>query len=143
MLRATRVAGLLAIGAVHFLQIVPTTQSTPLLGVSFLFLIGSCLAGAARLATRSGQRTWTASAVVGAAAIGGYTFTRTSSTPLDNQDAGNWSCMLGLAGLFVETTLFGFSVYAALAHRAFRTGVNQASTNRQPAGVVPSSSSAA
>ena len=105
VLRATGVVSLLAIGAIHFLQIVPTTEQTPLLGVSFLSLIAACLAVAARLATHSDQRTWIASAVVCAAAIGGYVFTRTFSTPFDNQDAGNWSCMLGLAALFVETTL--------------------------------------
>jgi hypothetical protein len=143
VLRATGVVSLLAIGAIHFLQIVPTTESTPLLGVSFLFLIAACLAVAARLATRGDHRTWTASAVVCAAAIGGYVFTRTFSTPLDNQDAGNWSCMLGLAALFVETTLLGCSVYAALVHRALRTAVNQASAHLEPARVVPSSSSAA
>ncbi len=71
VLRATGVVSLLAIGAVHFLQIVPTTESTPLLGVSFLFLIAACLAVAARLATRGDHRTWTASAVVCGAAIGG------------------------------------------------------------------------
>jgi hypothetical protein len=87
VLRATAVLSLLAIGAIHFLQIVPTTEQTPLLGVSFLFLIAACLAVAARLATHSDQRTWIASAVVCAAAIGGYVFTRIFSTPLDNQDA--------------------------------------------------------
>ena len=107
VLRATGVLSLLAIGTIHFLQIVPTTEATPLLGVSFLILIAACLAVAGRLATRSDHRTWLASAVVCAAAIGGYVFTRTFSTPLDNQDAGNWSCMLGLAALFVETTLLG------------------------------------
>ena len=131
MLRATGVVSLLAIGAVHFLQIVPTTESTPLLGVSFLFLIAACLAVAARLATSGDHRTWTASAVVCGAAIGGYVFTRTFSTPLDNQDAGNWSCMLGLAALFVETTLLGFSVYAALAHRALRTAVEPGPRRRR------------
>jgi hypothetical protein len=143
VLRATGVVSLLAIGAVHFLQIVPTTESTPLLGVSFLFLIAACLAVAARLVTRGDHRTWTASAVVCGAAIGGYVFTRTFSTPLDNQDAGNWSCMLGLAALFVETTLLGCSVYAAIAHRAPRTAVGQAHADLEPARVAPSSSSAA
>ena len=140
VLRATGVVSLLAIGAVHFLQVVPTTESTPLLGVSFLFLIAACLAVAARLATRGDHRTWTASAVVCAAAIGGYIFTRTFSTPLDNQDAGNWSCMLGLAALFVETTLLGSSVYAALIHRALRRAVDRARADLEPARVVPSSS---
>jgi protein-S-isoprenylcysteine O-methyltransferase Ste14 len=143
VLRATGVVSLLAIGAVHFLQVVPTTESTPLLGVSFLFLVAACLVLAARLATHGDHRTWAASALVCAAAIGGYAFTRTFSTPLDNQDAGNWSCMLGLAALFVETTLMGFSVYAVLANRAQRTVVNQAHADLEPARVRPSSSSAA
>ena len=108
VLRATGVLSLLAIGAIHFLQIVQTTEQTPLLGVTFLFLIAACLAVAARLSVRGDHRTWLASAVVCGAAIGGYAFTRTFSTPLDNQDAGNWSCMLGLAALFVETTLLAF-----------------------------------
>jgi hypothetical protein len=143
VLRATGVVSLLAIGAIHFLQIVPTTEQTPLLGVSFLFLIAACLAVAARLATHSDPRTWLASAVVCAAAIGGYVFTRIFSTPLDNQDAGNWSCMLGLAALFVETTLLAFSAYAALSKRALQTAVIQDRTSREPARIVPGNSSAA
>jgi hypothetical protein len=95
VLRATGVLSLLAIGAIHFLQIVQTTEQTPLLGVAFMLLIIGCLAVAARLAIRGDLRTWLASAAICAAAIAGYAFTRTFSTPLDNQDAGNWSCMLG------------------------------------------------
>ena len=72
VLRATGVLSLLAIGTIHFLQIVPTTEATPLLGVSFLILIAACLAVAGRLANHNDHRTWTASAVVCAAAIGGY-----------------------------------------------------------------------
>ena len=143
VLRATGVVSLLAIGAIHFLQIVPTTEQTPLLGVSFLFLIAACVAVAARLAILRDQRTWIASAVVCAAAIGGYVFTRTFSTPLDNQDAGNWSCMLGLAALFVETSLLAFSAYAALTHTAVHTVVGQARTSRESPRIVPGNSSAA
>ena len=117
VLRATAVVSLLAIGTIHFLQIVPTTESTPLLGVAFIFLIAASVAVAGRLATHQDWRTWSATAVVSAAAIGGYIFTRTFSTPLDNQDAGNWSCMLGLAAMFVETTLLVMSTYAALIAR--------------------------
>jgi hypothetical protein len=40
------------------------------------------------------------------------------NTPLDNQDVGNWSCMLGLAALFVETSLLVLSVYAGVSKRA-------------------------
>src|ERR1700678_2521471 len=41
VLRGIGVVSLLAIGAIHFLQIVPTTEQTPWLGVSFLFLIAA------------------------------------------------------------------------------------------------------
>jgi hypothetical protein len=143
VLQATGVLSLLAIGAIHFLQIVPTTENTPLLGVSFLFLIAACLGVAARLATHSDQRTWIASAVVCVAAIGGYAFTRTFSTPLDNQDAGNWSCMLGLAALFVETTLLALSAYAARTHRALQAAVRPARSSAESPRVVPGNSSAA
>jgi hypothetical protein len=81
VLRAIAVVSLLAVGAIHFLQIIPTTEQTPWLGVSFLFLIAGCLAVAARVATHSDQRTWIASGMVCVAAIGGYAFTRTFSTP--------------------------------------------------------------
>jgi hypothetical protein len=143
VLRATGVLSLLAIGAIHFLQIVQTTEQTPLLGVTFVFLIAACLAVAARLAVRGDPRTWSASVAICAAAIGGYAFTRTFSTPLDNQDAGNWSCMLGLAALFIETTLLAFSAYAFLAHRALQNSVTQARTSRQLAHVAQGNSNAA
>jgi hypothetical protein len=143
VLRATGVLSLVAIGTIHFLQIVPTTEATPLLGVSFLILIAACLAVAGRLATRSEHRTWMASVVVCAAAIGGYVFTRTFSTPLDNQDAGNWSCMLGLAALFVETTLLAFSAYAALTQRALLTAVRPARPGVESRRIVPGTRRAA
>jgi hypothetical protein len=143
VLRATGVLSLLAIGAIHFLQIVPTTESTPLLGVSFIFLIAACLAVAGRLATRGDHRTWAASAVVCSAAIAGYVFTRTFSTPLDNQDAGNWSCMLGLAALFVETTLLAFSAYAAFTKKALQIAVQEARSTDGSGWMVRERSSAA
>jgi hypothetical protein len=143
VLRATGVLSLLAIGAIHFLQIVQTTEQTPLLGVTFMLLIAGCLVVAARLAIRGDLRTWLASAAICAAAIGGYAVTRTFSTPLDNQDAGNWSCMLGLAALFIETTLLAFSAYAAVAHRALQNSVTQARTGRQLARVTQGNSTAA
>lgn len=120
VLRATAVLSLLAIGAIHFLQIVQTFQATPLLGAAFLLLIGASVIVAAGLCFNdSSQRTWRASAVVCAAAVGGYIFTRLFNTPLDNQDLGNWSCMLGLASLFIEVTLLAVSAYVATAGQVF------------------------
>jgi hypothetical protein len=119
-LRATAVIALLAIGAIHFLQIVPTWEATPLLGVAFLALIAAAVATAAGLATANDHRAWIASALVGGAAIGGYAFTRVVGTPLDRQDVGNWSCMLGLAALFVETAVLALSASGAITAGAFQ-----------------------
>lgn len=142
VLRAVGVLTLIAIGAIHFLQVVQTTEQTPLLGVAFMFLIVACLVVATRLAVRGDYRTWVATGLVCAAAIGGYAFTRTFSTPLDNQDAGNWSCMLGLAALFIETTLLAFSAYAALAKRALHRAVTQSRASDQSAVFGPASAPA-
>ena len=112
MLRGVGAMTLAAIGALHFLQIVPTFDATPLLGVAFVTFIGACLLVAAGLVTRDDSRTWGAGGVVSIAALGGYAFTRVLSTPFDNQDVGNWSCMLGLAALFVEALMVALSAYA-------------------------------
>src|SRR5579862_9209242 len=112
VLRAVGVVILLAIGAMHFLQIVTTFQATPMLGVAYLGLIGACLVAAGALVTAPGQRTWAAGGAVCLAALVGYAFTRIISTPFDNQDVGNWACMLGLAALFVEGAMVALSVYA-------------------------------
>ena len=143
VLRATGVLSLLAIGAIHFLQIVPTTESTPLLGVSFLALIAASIVVAGRLATRANHRTWIASALVCASAIGGYLFTRLFNSPLDNQDAGNWSCMLGLAALFVETNLLAASVYVALNGRILPSALRTSPAVADGARLVEETSSAA
>lgn len=118
MLRGIGALVLLGIGAIHFLQIVSTFQATPLLGVAYLVLIAACLAAAAGLVVRGDSVTWMTAALVSAGAIGGCIFTRLLSTPLDNQDVGNWSCMLGLAALLVETSLFALSAYATATRRA-------------------------
>jgi hypothetical protein len=105
---------LLAIGAIHLLQIVPTFQDTPLLGVAFLLLISATVGVAGRLATHDDHGAWLTSALIAGAAILGYAFTRAFDTPLDNQDVGNWACMLGLAALFVETALLAISANVAM-----------------------------
>jgi len=111
MLRAIGAMTLVGIGAMHFLQIVPTFEATPLLGVAYVMFITACVLVAARLVTRGDARTWAAAGVVCAAALAGYAFTRVLSTPFDNQDVGNWSCMLGLAALFVEGLAVALSAY--------------------------------
>jgi len=114
VLRATGILALMGIAVVHVVQLVPTFQATPLLGVSFVALIvGAVAVGTRLLSSRtSAMDLWLPVALLGAAAIGGYVFTRLVSTPLDNQDVGNWACMLGMGALFVEASLVGLSTFA-------------------------------
>jgi hypothetical protein len=122
MLRGVGVVILLGVAVMHFAQIVATFQGMPVLGGAYLILIAACLVTAGLLVTRGDSRSWAAAGAIGAAAIAGYVFTRITSTALDNQDVGNWSCMLGLAAVFVEATLVGFSGYAVAGALLGRVG---------------------
>ena len=116
-LRPIGVVALLGIGAIHVLQIVDTFQSTPLLGVAYAALIAACVAVAAWLLATGDVGAWVAAGLLSVAVILGYAFTRVVGTTFDNEDVGNWSCMLGLASLFVEAALLALSGYAtALVH---------------------------
>jgi len=114
VMRATALLALMGIAVIHLVQLVPTFQATPLLGVAFVGLIaGAVVVGAQLVDPRlSHTRLWLPVLALSAASIGGYVFTRVVNTPLDNQDVGNWECMLGIAALFVEGTLVALSAYA-------------------------------
>jgi hypothetical protein len=109
VLRATGVVALLGIGTIHFLQIVATIQETPLLGVGYVALIAASVAVAAWLVVANDVRAWAAAGLLSVAVLVGYAFTRLVGTTFDNQDVGNWSCMLGLGSIFVEVSLIGLS----------------------------------
>jgi hypothetical protein len=127
-LRSIGVVALLGIGAIHFLQIVDTFQSTPLLGMAYAALIAACVVVAAWLLVTGDVRAWGAAGLISVAVILGYAFTRLVGTTFDNQDVGNWSCMLGLASLFVEAALLALSSFAIALERTFST--------REPAKVI-------
>jgi hypothetical protein len=114
MLRASAIMALFGIVVIHFVQLVPTFETMPLLGAAYLGLIAATVVVGARLVKGSPSqvRLWMPAAVLGVLALGGYAFTRVFSTPLDNQDVGNWACTLGMAALVVEGLLVTLSVYA-------------------------------
>jgi hypothetical protein len=114
ILRATGIIMLLGIAVIHVVQLVPTFQQTPLLGGAYIMLIVGAVAVGAHLVrgAASSVYLWLPVAGLGLAVIGGYTFTRIFSTPLDNVDVGNWSCTLGMAALFVEGMLVAIAAYA-------------------------------
>jgi hypothetical protein len=126
VMRATGILLLMGIAVIHLVQLVPTTKSTPLLGLAFIPLIAGSVVVGAQLVNPNVAltRLWLPVLALGVAAIVGYVFTRVVSTPLDNQDVGNWSCMLGIAALFVEGTLVALSAYAVSVVPRRRASMN-------------------
>jgi hypothetical protein len=114
ILRATAVVSLMAIAVIHIVQLVPTFEQTPALGLTFVFLIAGAVITGGWLVKerRSALHLWLPVAGLGAAALLGYGFTRLFSSPLDRIDVGNWSCELGMAALFVEAVLVAIALYA-------------------------------
>jgi hypothetical protein len=114
ILRAGGIVLLMSLAVIHIVQLVPTFQQTPLLGVGYLFVIAAAVVVGARLVTGhpSSVQLWLPVAALGVAVFVGYAFTRLLSTPLDHQDVGNWACMLGMAALFVEGLMVAVGAYA-------------------------------
>jgi hypothetical protein len=112
VLRTTGILALVGVALIHFVQIVDTFDQTLWLGVAFVVLMAASFVVALMLVGASTRLAWTGAALVGAAAIVGYVFTRSVSTTFDNTDVGNWSETLGMAALFVESMLVLLSAYA-------------------------------
>jgi hypothetical protein len=123
ILRAIGVVALLAIGTIHFLQIVPTVQQTPLLGLGYVALIAASVVVAGWLTVTNDARAWAAAGILSVAVLVGYAFTRLVGTTFDNQDVGNWACTLGLASIFVEAALLVLSGSALALEHANGPGV--------------------
>ena len=119
ILRASGIVLLMSLAVIHIVQLDPTLQQTPLLGVAYVFLIAATVVVGARLVKghQSAVQLWVPVAALGVAVFVGYAFTRILSTPLDNQDVGNWACMLGLAALFVEGLMVTVAAYAVSLRR--------------------------
>src|ERR1700733_10635026 len=142
MLRSTGIMALFGIGVIHFVQLVPTFEGMPLLGAAYLGLIAASIAAGALLVKGSSSRIrlWAPVAILGMSAIAGYAFTRVVSTPLDNADVGNWSCMLGMAALYVEGMLVlisGFAMVTRSASRAAAVGARDSSSGTPSARRLP------
>jgi hypothetical protein len=122
ILRTLGVVTLMGLALLHIVQLVPTFQTMQALGVGYLLLIAGTVVVGARLIMGAPTRAhlWVPVVVLAVGAMGAYAFTRVVSTPLDNQDVGNWSCTLGMAALFVEGILVAIGGYALLARPATR-----------------------
>jgi hypothetical protein len=120
--RALGVVTLLGLALVHIVQLVPTFQTMQLLGVGYLLLIAGTIVVSVRLimGAPTQAQLWAPVAILAVGAAVAYAFTRVVSTPLDNQDVGNWACVLGMAALFLEAALMALSAYAVATHSRAR-----------------------
>ena len=90
------------------------------MGWMYVGLMLSCLAVAGALVRAHAREAWLAAIALPAAAIAGYTLTRTTGLPQAHCDVGNWSEPLGLAALFVEGAVIAVAGYALAALRPAR-----------------------
>jgi hypothetical protein len=103
VIRAAGAVVLVLVAVIHLLDLPETLEETQVIGYGFLALIAACLALAVLLMTVSDQRVWAAAAAVAIGAIAAYVLSRTTGLPADDDDIGNWSCVLGIAALATET----------------------------------------
>jgi hypothetical protein len=133
--RAVSVPALVALAAIHVVDLPGTLGPDRLVGIGYLGIIaGAVLAGGAMIA-RSHWLAWAAAGGLAAAAMGGYVLTRAVSGGFlgDHGDVGNWRCPLGLAALSVETVLILLAAWQVLARAANVTGPpRQAGAPRAP-----------
>jgi hypothetical protein len=113
--RAAAVVGLTGIALIHLLDSIGKFQETPYMGWMYVGLMLSCLAAAGALVHANVREAWLAALALPAAAIAGFTLTRTVGLPQASEDIGNWSEPLGLAALFVEGAVIAVAGYALAA----------------------------
>jgi hypothetical protein len=118
--RATAVVGLAGIALIHLLDSIGKFQETPYMGWMYVGLMLSCLAAAAALVRANVREAWLAALLLPAAAIAGFTLTRTVGLPQASEDIGNWTEPLGLAALFVEGAVIAVAGYALAELRPVR-----------------------
>ena len=111
----TRVLGLsslVAIIAVHWLDLPGKLAETPYLGYAYIALmVGSALAGV--LILQQSRQGWRLGAALALGAVVAYTLSRTTGLPYAMHDIGNWGEPLGVASLVAEGVMVATS-YAAL-----------------------------
>ena len=113
--RGLGIVGLLGVALIHTIDAVPTFSELPYKGGLYVALIVSCIGVAATLLVRSSQLVWTAVACLAAGAILVYVYSRTVGLPGAAADIGNWSEPLGIAALFIESSVLLVSGYALAA----------------------------
>lgn len=115
--RGLAAVGLLGMALIHVLDAIPTFPHLPYKGWLYVGLIVSAVAVAGWLVRGASRRVWSAAAGLAAAAILAFIYSRTVGLPGAADDVGNWSEPIGVAALFVESTVLavaGFALFAVM-----------------------------
>jgi hypothetical protein len=107
--RLLGVAAVLAIGMIHILDAVGTYHGNRWIFWAYIAVIVASVPVALVLLHSTSPLAWVAAAAVAAGPFVGYLWSRTVGLPGDAPDVGNWLCTLGMAALFVETSLLALS----------------------------------
>ena len=107
----------LAIGLIHILDAASTYYSTRWLFWAYMALIATSVPVALLLLHSASPLAWIAAAAIATGPLVGYLWSRAIGLPGDAPDIGNWLCTLGMAALFVETTLLGLSATRLMVER--------------------------
>lgn len=102
-------AAVLAIGLIHILDAVGTYHSTRWIFWAYMAVIFASVPVALVLLHSTSLLVWVAAAGVAAGPFLSYIWSRTIGLPGDAPDVGNWLCTLGMAALFVESSLLALS----------------------------------
>jgi hypothetical protein len=129
--RVLGAVALVALAIVHVLDLPGTLDETPLIAYGYLALIAACVFCAFLLLTTDDLRVWLIAAGIAAAAMIAYLLSRTTGLPTDDDDIGNWVCLLGIAALSTEATLLllaGWRLWPT-AHESAAPHASSASTS--------------
>jgi hypothetical protein len=97
------------VGLIHILDAVGTYHSTRWIFWAYIVLIAAAVPAAMSLLHWPSRLAWAAAGAVAAGPLAAYLWSRSIGLPGDAPDIGNWLCTLGMAALFVETTLLALS----------------------------------
>ena len=128
--RIAGVTGLLAIAAIHGVDIPDKLSETSYIGWMYIGLVLASLALAAALVfTKHHRLAWTAASGLAAATFIGYCLSRTTGLPHANYDIGNWGEPLGIVSLIVEASVVVMAV--SLLRREPRESMNSLRTAQE------------
>jgi hypothetical protein len=107
--RLLAAAAVLAIGLIHILDAAGTYHGTRWIFRAYMAVIVASVPVALLMLHSASPLAWGAAAVVAAGPFVGYLWSRAVGLPGDAPDIGNWLCTLGMAALFVESSLLALS----------------------------------